>query len=381
MTESNQLPVLFKTKDGRLMWIGRYSNSFEDNDFPPEIIESSAHRDFIERVSKGEVPLPDLLIAHRPEWNLGKAEFITYDEVEDGVIFPIAVGYITEGKEEVATALLSTECTMSHGMPVKSLRRGISRYDSSEVSVTPKGVVNPANRLTSWAVVDNGEGKSETTEEEIMIEQKMRAALEAIIGKQGIEALENDNKDITDAAKAQQIAYKSEPEDALDSKAEDVTDVAEDSVVAEETETVVADATEVEVAEPQVTATLIVDTATLIGEVIAAVLEPHKAEVAENQLAVLAALNAIKQDFEQRLTSLEGQVKSVSDDVVSVQQQAGQMSNKAIMLEAYRRAADVSHVKADSPEEPQEKEQTVPQYSSVPMINSWVAEQRGLISK
>jgi len=111
--------LIFKEGD-QYRWITRYSNNFRDRDNPPEILSAEAHRNFVDMVDKGLAPLPELWLWHVPEWKIGQATWVGYDEAG----FAMAGGYFDKGREAVAEWLSTKEdIAVSHGMPPKSIVR------------------------------------------------------------------------------------------------------------------------------------------------------------------------------------------------------------------------------------------------------------------
>lgn len=358
-------PMLFKTDDGRLAWVGIFTNSFEDNDFPPEIIHSEAHKEFVRRANNGEVPMPELLVAHVNEWSLGKADFLTYDEIEPGIVFTVAVGRIDEGKEKAAEAIAGQECAMSHGMPYESMRRTIESYASAEVSITPKGLVSPANPLTLWGVLPGSKGKSEDIN---MI--ALREKLAALIGEENVASIEGSNKAMAERGKSDQVAYKDAPvaDDADAEKSDAEPEVVAQADAAAETVEVEAneDAPVVEAADagPDITE--------LVATAMAEVLLPYKAEMDAALLDVATALAAVKESVDARLAEMEGEVKTVRE-------QAGLVVQKNTIVSRYQElaASAAKSLDKDAPAEPEQAEVKVPQRTPSSFVNGLIAGQRG----
>jgi hypothetical protein len=153
--EPNESTILFiKSADGQLRWIGSPTNKFED--VHKHILMEKAHKLFVERIEKGEVPYPKLLVWHEQEWEVGSTDWVAYDErgflVAGGIIFP--------QHETLMKELQKDQLGMSHGMPMSSVKfqklntekgdyLGISEYVSDEFTVLP--VNEAANKLTNWS--------------------------------------------------------------------------------------------------------------------------------------------------------------------------------------------------------------------------------------
>jgi hypothetical protein len=148
--------MLWKEDDGSLRWFARYSNNFRDEDTPPEIISSDSHRRFVELVDRKEAPLPELWLWHVPEWKLGEADWLAYDDSG----FALASGTIDRGKEMVAEQIAKSKLVgVSHGMPVSSIERDpddptvIVEHETREISPLP--APNAANKLGDWVLLGN----------------------------------------------------------------------------------------------------------------------------------------------------------------------------------------------------------------------------------
>jgi hypothetical protein len=148
--------TLWKDKTGRYRFICSYSNKWRDQDLPvPEIISSTAHKDFIERVDKGMVPYPELWHWHMKSTAWGQTDWLCL--TDEG--FALASGYILPGHEKEAEIMLGMKgIRTSHGMPYNSIERDakdssiITRYDSVEISDLPAHVA--ANMLTDFQVLE-----------------------------------------------------------------------------------------------------------------------------------------------------------------------------------------------------------------------------------
>jgi len=149
----NESMMLWKEADGTYRWIARYSNKFRDRDNPPEIISEKSHRRFIEMVDKGQAPYPELWLWHIPNWKIGQANWLAYDDTG----FAVASGTIDKGKEPVAEWLTKQEdFLVSHGMPNESIVREdedptvIVEHETREISFLPGDVA--ANTMTGFVI-------------------------------------------------------------------------------------------------------------------------------------------------------------------------------------------------------------------------------------
>jgi len=146
------LTVWKDKKSGQWMWLARYSNNFKDNDRPPEIISADSHKRFVDMVDKGLTPYPELWLWHIPEWKIGQAKWVAWDDAG----FALAAGTFDEGCDRAAEFLgsKSKEILVSHGMPTSSIKRDpndqsiIVEHTSREISPVPAWAA--ANPLTGF---------------------------------------------------------------------------------------------------------------------------------------------------------------------------------------------------------------------------------------
>jgi hypothetical protein len=170
---------------GIYRWLAVYSNKWRDEDNPPEILASAAHKEFVEAVDKGDWPYPELWLWHIDGSRFGVADFVAYDDTG----FPIASGTVDQGKEWIAEALSKQDdLAMSHGMPVKEIERDtedptiITRYRSIEISPLPRK--RAANKY--------GTGFEILTEVKMAIPDEKRPELEGMLGgADGLRAFED----------------------------------------------------------------------------------------------------------------------------------------------------------------------------------------------
>ena len=109
---------IWKDNDGQYRWLAAYTNNFRDNDNPPEIISSQAHKDFDKAVNSGEWPMPEVWLWHYP-YPVGQTHTHYYDEKSG---FCIAGG--TFDKEWAVEGILKQNWQgISHGMPKATVKR------------------------------------------------------------------------------------------------------------------------------------------------------------------------------------------------------------------------------------------------------------------
>jgi len=197
-------------------WLAVYSNKWRDDDNPPEILASTAHKEFIEAVDKGDWPHPELWLWHIPGSRFGVADFVAYDDSG----FALASGTTEKGREYIAEALSKhDDLAMSHGMPVKEIERDeedptiITRYRSIEVSPLPRE--KAANR--------HGTHYEILTEVKMAIPDEKRSELKGMLGADGLERFEAELADKAKELEELEIQSKSEsPEEEAVPEVEEV---------------------------------------------------------------------------------------------------------------------------------------------------------------
>ena len=71
--------MVWKEADDEYRWLAVYSNKWRDEDSPPEILASAAHKEFVEAVDKGDWPYPELWLWHIPGSRFGVADTMPAD--------------------------------------------------------------------------------------------------------------------------------------------------------------------------------------------------------------------------------------------------------------------------------------------------------------
>jgi len=163
--------MVWKEADGSYRWMARYSNNFRDQDNPPEIISAKSHRRFDELLGKGEAPMPELWLWHRPEWKWGEATWHAYDDAG----FALAAGTVNKGCEPLAEHLMALDPALvrvSHGMPTGSIVR-----DEQDDSVIVQHVTREISPLPAWAAANQRTGFIILKETDMAIPQDKRDAL------------------------------------------------------------------------------------------------------------------------------------------------------------------------------------------------------------
>lgn len=147
--------MIWKEDDGSYRWVARYSNNFRDDDNPPEIISEKSHKRYVEKVDSGEFELPELWLWHIPDWKVGKASSVAYDDSG----FAVATGYFDKGKEDIAEWLSKQQnVAVSHAMPSSSIVRDTNDpsviVEHQTVEISPLPLWAAANKLTGFIVLD-----------------------------------------------------------------------------------------------------------------------------------------------------------------------------------------------------------------------------------
>ena len=224
--------TVWKDKEtGQYRWLAVYSNKWRDEDNPPEILASTAHKEFEEAVDKGDWPYPEAWLWHVPGTRFGVADFVTYDD--NG--FALVSGTVDVGKEDIAEALAKDDdLATSHGMPIKEIERDeedstiITRYRSVEISPLPREAA--ANKHTGFEFINQ--------EVKMSVPDYKRPWMEEHLGADGLKELDSFL-----AAKAKEL-------DELNIQSKDAAeDVEESQEVAQES--VEEEGDEEEVAEPK----------------------------------------------------------------------------------------------------------------------------------
>jgi hypothetical protein len=228
----NPFMVWKDTETEEWRWLAIYSNKWRDEDNPPEILASEAHKDFVKAVDAGDWPYPEAWLWHVPGTRFGVADFVAYDDVG----FALASGTVDKGQESVAAFLAEQEdLSMSHGMPTKEIRRDdedptvITRYRSIEISPLPREAA--ANK--------HGTAIELFREVKMAIPENKRGFLaDAYGGEEGVKALEAKLADKAKELEGMNIESKEESlEDAEQEQVEPVeTEEVEESEPKEESE-------------------------------------------------------------------------------------------------------------------------------------------------
>ena len=194
--------MLWKDKStGAYRWFAIYSNMYRDDDYPPEIISSTSHQNFVKMVNDRQVPMPELWQWHIPGTRWGVADWV--DFTPNG--FAIASGTVDEGCEAVAEAYAKdANVRVSHGMPKPLIVRDVN--DSSIINfhvtteISPLPLSKEANPLTGFNVFDREVKQMSLSEEQKQhlmshgLDADQVSQIEAGIGQLGKQAEGRESK-------------------------------------------------------------------------------------------------------------------------------------------------------------------------------------------
>lgn len=185
--KDNALFMVLKDTDGTLRWLGIPSNKWRDRDNPPQIIEESAHKEFINYLDETK-EYPVLLSWHTPGTRLGVADFADYSNG-----FLIMGGTIDKDRyaeaEKLAEKCLKEDIGMSHGFVYTysdQKQEVIGKYRMWEVSHLP--LAKAANVWTSIDILNE--------EVEQMLNPEKRQYLVDLHGEDMISAFESKVVDL-----------------------------------------------------------------------------------------------------------------------------------------------------------------------------------------
>lgn len=307
-SDEAMVPITFlKDADGNYSkWIGIYSNSFRDDDLVPEILESKGHIDFVKGVDAGKYPLPELWVWHVPEWKLGEATVVAYDEVEDGIVFAIAGGDIDKDKFGIAKAIAESgvDWRMSHTFMTNQRNDMDNSYPEwvvHEVSLLPSG--KEANPLTRFGLLS----------EDNMINPNKRSEMQALLGvtAEDLDLLERTNIGVSEMAKDER-EFKAKSEEA---EVEAVAETVEAQESKEEAEVVD------EVVEAEVEAVVEEEVETEEVEAEEEAVEETEEETTEEAPdmtaldSMFAQMGDLFKAMDERLEEIATSVKELSDSV------------------------------------------------------------------
>jgi len=273
--ETERFLTVWKEADGRYSWLTTYSHKFIDDDNPPDVIASIAHKKFVEEIDKEVYPLPELWLWHVPEWKIGYATALAYDDVG----FPVAIGKFDKECNDIAEWLETQEdFGVSHGMWKKSLKRDpedesvIVEYQTYEISPLPRK--NAANKLSDWYMFLSKEKEDSMTIPAAKREELLKRGLP----EDRLSALEERNKATAAKAELEGLKSKEEAEASIEHPASEVQPVPETDTPTEGAPV----ETPAETPSPPATDTSEFPTRKEVADAIATVLGPTISELKES---------------------------------------------------------------------------------------------------
>lgn len=276
-------------------WLTSYSNNLVDRE--KEIISARSHRYFIEQVEKGTEPYPELWLWHIPQWKIGQADFLAYDENDNGVGFAVASGTIDKGCEPIATWLSEQEdFLVSHGMPIYSIVR-----DPEDERVLIQHVTREISPLPGWAAANQRLVFAMSKKEADMAidrDVKKKLITERGLPEEVIENLEARNSETAKDAEDKEVEHKE-----VEVSTENVEATAE--VEAEDAQEAEAEVEETEAETPEVEDETDEEKPNVDFES-----PPSRKEVAETFAPVLKAMNDTMENILNRIKELEAKVEA-----------------------------------------------------------------------
>lgn len=131
--------TVFKGKDDKWYWMARHTGKYVDRE--DEILADKAHEEYVTRVQKGLVPLPELWTWHKKGTAHGVA-----DVVWKSGGFVRAIGHFTGSKEQVARSVKwyqeHPDTTLSHmfKFPQNGKKKKVYyAYNTVEITTLPDG--------------------------------------------------------------------------------------------------------------------------------------------------------------------------------------------------------------------------------------------------
>ena len=195
ISDENNTFTVYKGSDGQLLWLSSYSNNIRDNDYPPEIISSKSHKNFVSKVDSGEVPLPEMWLWHESNWKMGEATVVAYDD-ETGAA--IAGGFFYKEAEPIALAIKNSKIDwgVSHGMPSMQIKRS-----AEDPTILVEHVTKEISPLPHFAAANKFAGFIVLKEANMALQGEKRSQLEkAGFPVEALDSLDAMNKAKSDVA-------------------------------------------------------------------------------------------------------------------------------------------------------------------------------------
>lgn len=204
---------VYQQPDGRLRFVGWYSNAYQDRDgewFPTKAIEQDVER------MNSQADYPELWFYHMQGAKMGKA-----DAAAMIGRFAVVTGLVDETEDAKALAEFATSqgYRMSHGFWYDAMQfvdGAYNSYQTFEVSVLPANAA--ANPLTAFIALDKEEKNMKAFE----ISDGQKAALVAAFGSE--EAAEKVIQATMQATKDADVATNANYKQAAEDKPKDETE-------------------------------------------------------------------------------------------------------------------------------------------------------------
>jgi len=338
---SNEMPITTwkEVGSGRIRWLASYSSNYLDDDYPRDIISKDAHTDFINRVNSGEYDYPVLQLWHLKGTDIGKADYLFYDD-ELGIA--MATGYVYDNKEKILknlSRIKDTKLGMSHGMIFverdEKDKKTINKYVTIELSILP--LVAAANKMTSIYILDK--------EKDMMSSEQKEFLKRTGMSDEDIVSVEERNKAIADENSSRE--RKSVEEPAQDT--EIVEQVGEVEQAAEEQEPVEQPEGEAKEAGA--------DLQFVTVEQMKSTLEYMVGLINERMDAVEQNLVKSVEEIKEKSAMLE---KSVNDKVLSPGSTLEQVIHKSFIEKSIKKSASEAEVRPEDPLYKDAPEETEP---------------------
>lgn len=203
--------VITKQADGRLRWITRYSNAWEDRD--GEILTEASQKDYLEW-SESNKAYPELWVWHTPGTRFGQADWLAFD---NGFAFASGLIDDTDQARSVVKALAAKQANdvgVSHGFLSVQTGKYITKHRTFEISVLPR------ERAAVWTTDFNVIGK----ETLMAFDPTKRQWLVDTFGEETVKQLETNTEQTAAQLKQLGLEYKeSSPPDETAKAAEKAT--------------------------------------------------------------------------------------------------------------------------------------------------------------
>jgi len=187
--------TLTKDKAGDYRWFSIFSNYFRDEDNPPEIFETKAHKDFVDYLDKGG-KYPELWLWHTLGTKCGLADWVDFDHG-----FTMASGIFDKDMKDVAEKLAADpDLGVSHGYNYhySDKEKGIiDWYRTFEISPLPKEAA--ANPYTGIEIIRQEAKDMNANKRKFLVDK---------LGEDRVKELESRPAELEKSLKDQGIEYK-----------------------------------------------------------------------------------------------------------------------------------------------------------------------------